>query len=54
MPKVPFANNVVAMPGKPKGPPPSKTMLAMAAAVMHQQGRLVENPQTKGKDGPAK
>ena len=43
MPRVPISDNVVSMVrGQPQAPPPSQTMLAMAAAVMHEQGRLLD------------
>ena len=41
MPKVPISN-VVKLPGAkgPPTPPPNPTMLAMAAALMHSEGKL--------------
>jgi hypothetical protein len=45
MPKVPTSNNVVPGPG-PQGQEPSETMYMMAAAMMHQEGRLFDQPRT--------
>ena len=44
MPKVPYSDNVVQGPG---GVAPSPTMLAIAAAMMHQEGRLFEGDSIK-------
>lgn len=54
MPKVPYTNNVVPL--RPQAPQVDPTYLAMAAAIMHEQGRLFEQPkpQPKAEDGPAK
>jgi hypothetical protein len=54
MPKVPYSSNVVPM--APTGNEPSETQYMMAAAMMHQEGRLFDQPKplTKGKDGPTK
>jgi len=49
MPKVPTSDNVVQGPG-PQGPEPSETMYLMAAAMMHQEGRLFDQP--KAPTGP--
>lgn len=45
MPRIPVTNNVV--PIQPQVPMPSPTELAMAAAAMHQEGRLFEQPKPK-------
>ena len=51
MPTVPVSDNVVPLPrqGAPAAPPPSPTMFAMAAALMHAQGRLT--PKDKDDSG---
>ena len=49
MPKVPISNVV---PMTQQGEQPSETMYAMAAALMHQEGRLFDQkPKPKDKDG---
>ena len=45
MPKVPTSN---VIPMQPKTEMPSETMLAMAASMMHSEGRLL--PQSKASD----
>lgn len=56
MPRVPTSDNVVPMQQADiPGVTPSPTMFAMAAAAMHQEGRLFDLPKTptyKVLDGP--
>ena len=52
MPKVPYLDNVVPL--RPQEPQVDQTYLAMAAAIMHEQGRLFERPiatESKVEDG---
>ena len=52
MPMVPYTDNVVPMQGQQKAPEIEPRFLLMAAATMHQQGRLFEpEPAVKGPDG---
>lgn len=51
MPRVPQTDNVVPM--QPGGEPPSDTMFAMAAAMMHAEGRFDPQP-TKAPDDRSK
>lgn len=46
MPKVPFTNNVVPMQPEATGSEPGPTQLAMAAVLMHQEGRLIDQTKT--------
>jgi len=46
MPAVP-RSNVVPLPQQPQMPKVDPTYLAMAAAIMHEQGRLFEPEQPK-------
>lgn len=53
MPRVPQTDNVV--PIQPQVAPPSDTMFAMAAAMMHAEGRLFPEPaQPKAPDDRSK
>lgn len=55
MPKVPVSDNVVPFAGPAQGPQPSQTDFAMAAALMHQEGKLfapaafMNSPALRGK-----
>ena len=52
MPMVPYTDNVVPMQGQQKAPEIEPRFLLMAAATMHEQGRLFEpaQPEVKGED----
>ena len=46
MPTVPYTDNVVPIAGQPQAPQIDPKYLLMAAATMHEQGRLFEPPES--------